>query len=276
MSERQPDAVVRASSMPAAFDCGLRWKETQLLGKKMPSTPPALIGSAAHAGTAVFDQARMDGVEGCVDDAMDAARDIIAHPQYEIDWNGEKPSDAITIAANLTLSYCNDIAPRYTYVSVETACKPLDIEAKNGTVIRFTGHIDRKRVSGDKFGISDLKTGVRIMRADGTVNTQTSGAQLATYELLEMMDAATSGIESILPAEVIALPTSGKHKPTTATILNPHHVLIGDPARGEKGLIDDLADMLKYDIFPGNPRSTLCHAKYCPIYKTCRYRFQGE
>lgn len=266
--------VIRASSLPTMFDCPHRWEAIHLLGKRMPSTAPSVIGSAVHLGAKVFDQARLDGDDPSLTDATDAAADYVRNPADEVDWDGAKPSQAIDVATSVTLSYCNDIAPRYTYTKVESKCDALNVRATNGLVLRFTGHIDRQRVQGNALGICDLKSGQRVVKADGTVNAEMHGGQLATYELLELMDAHTSGVPNILPAEIIALPTAGKQKPAVATVMNPHKVLIGN--ENQKGLIDYAADMLKSGSFYGNPRSLLCHPKYCPIFDTCFFRFRGE
>lgn len=270
----EPAAVIRASSLADLFDCAARWEARNLLGKWMPSGAPALIGTATHTGTAVFDQARLDGDKPSVDDALDAVRDTVTHPNYEVAWDGTKPGDVMRIAADLTLHYCREIAPQFTYTAVEQTLDALDITASNGTVLRFTGTLDRQRVEGNQFGTIDFKTGKGVVSADGEVNTKHSGAQLATYELLGMMAADTLGTVSLLPALIIGLPTNPKRVPTIAPVYNPHKVLIGDAQR--KGLIDHAAIMVKHGSFPGNPRSMLCSPKYCPIYKSCWFRFQGD
>ena len=47
-------------------------------------------------------------------------------------------------------------------------------------------------------------------------------------------------------------------------------VLIGDP--DSPGVLEVVAHQIHAGIFPGNPRSMLCHTKYCPIDATCKFR----
>ena len=69
---------IRASSIASIIDCPLRGLSIQLgLVKQLPSTPPALIGSACHEGTAVFDRARIQGSPISADDAAEAVVEYI-------------------------------------------------------------------------------------------------------------------------------------------------------------------------------------------------------
>lgn len=272
--QTEPAAIIRASSFATLFDCPHRFEGTQLLGMRMPARAPTVIGSAIHSGAAIFDQARLDGDQPSINDAIDAAADYVRNPRDEVEWDDTTPGKAVDIAAAVTLSYCNDISPQFTFTKVESKCDSLDVQATNGTVIRFTGHIDRQQVVGNSLGIIDLKSGQRVVKADGSVAVEIHGAQLATYELLELMDAHTSGAPNILPAQIIALPTAGKQKPAIVPVANPHKVLIGDAQN--KGLIDYAAEMIKSGSFYGNPRSMLCSEKYCPRWANCFFRFQGD
>jgi hypothetical protein len=47
-------------------------------------------------------------------------------------------------------------------------------------------------------------------------------------------------------------------------------VLIGEP--DSPGVLEIVSRMIHSGTFPGNPRSMLCHEKYCPIYGTCKFR----
>jgi hypothetical protein len=57
----KPSVTVRASSLAELFDCPARWEAKHLLRMRMPSSGAARLGTAIHAGTALFDQARLDG-----------------------------------------------------------------------------------------------------------------------------------------------------------------------------------------------------------------------
>ncbi|MBN9117495.1 MAG: PD-(D/E)XK nuclease family protein, partial [Pandoraea sp.] len=53
--------TVRASSWGALFDCSYRWEGIHLLKLRNVVGLRAALGTAIHAGTAVFDQSRLDG-----------------------------------------------------------------------------------------------------------------------------------------------------------------------------------------------------------------------
>src|SRR5690606_33090425 len=52
---------IRASSLADLFDCPARWYARNILKLWMPTNFKARLGTAVHAGTAAFDQARLDG-----------------------------------------------------------------------------------------------------------------------------------------------------------------------------------------------------------------------
>ena len=79
---------LRASSVADLLDCPLRWSKRNLEGMKLPSTPPALIGTAVHASTAVYDQSELHGDGLTIDDAAGAAVDAINNPREEMNWMG--------------------------------------------------------------------------------------------------------------------------------------------------------------------------------------------
>ena len=269
-----PDMTIRASSLSELFDCSERWKAKYLLGMWMPSGPPATIGKAIHRGTAVFDTQRLLGSAPSVEDAVEAAVHEVRNPDGEVNWDEMRPAEAIDIAARLTLNYCTDIAPKFTYRKVEMKLDSFDVQASNGVVIRFTGHVDRQYTLNDQYGTLDFKTGKQVVKSDGTVSVQLSAAQLGTYELMELMATNTEKVQHILPAMIVAMPTAGKQLPKAVKVNNPHTLLIGDEQN--KGLIDIAAQIYKHDLFAGNPRSMLCNVKYCPAFNKCRWRLTGE
>lgn len=281
------DIAIRSSSLSGLFDCPARWaaQHPAIGGLLSPSTVPSLIGNGVHAGTAVFDTDRMLNITPEIGAATDAAAELIRNPERDVSWDEMPQAKAIDLAVTLTKNYCTDVAPRFTFDVVERPMQPLDVQAKNGLRIRFTGHVDRRRVETidlgphavleTRRGICDIKTGKRVVRSDGTVNTQVSGAQLAIYELLDLMAYQTLKKPNLLPALILAMPTAGKNLvPQAAEVPHPHRVLVGD--RENKGLIDMAADTIKSGNFWGNPRSMLCGPKYCPLYAKCRFRFVGS
>ena len=273
------DFAIRASSLAEYFDCGARWQAKYLLGMTMPSGAPALIGTAVHAGTAAFDTRRMLGDEASTEEAVEFAADAIKNPQSEVRWDDFRPSEAIEIASKLTLDYCRNISPGFTYRKVEMKLSAFDIKASNGVVIHFTGKMDREYVEErpdqeDRYGVLDFKTGKQVVGADGEVKVSLSAAQIGQYELLSLMATDSVKRPHLAPAMIVAMPTAGKQKPKAVRVDSPHRLLIGD--NEHKGLIDIAADIYKHDLFVGNPRSMLCSKKYCPAFAKCRWRMTGE
>ena len=72
---------IRASSLPEAFDCPARFEAKHLLGMRSPRSGKALLGTAIHASTAVYDRSRLEQSGITVDEAAAAAVDAIHHPQ---------------------------------------------------------------------------------------------------------------------------------------------------------------------------------------------------
>ncbi len=285
LDQFEPELVIRASSLSTLFDCGERFKQQILLGKRLPSGAPSVIGTAVHRGTAEFDTARVNNLVPSLDAAIAAAADSARNPEHEVNWDDFRPGEAVDIAAKLTMNYCTDIAPGFTYRKVEMKLDHFDVIATNGLRMRFTGTVDRQyteQITNDgdfdhlipAYGTLDFKTGKQVVKADGSVNVAVSAAQLGTYELLELMATTTEHVPHILPAMIVAMPTAGKHKPQIKKVNNPRSLLIGNEQH--KGLIDIAAEIYKHDLFVGNPKSMLCNPKYCAHYADCHWRLTGE
>lgn len=267
-----PIGVIRASSWPSLFDCSYRWYWQNVAGLRMPSSGNAALGTAVHAGTALFDAARVNGDPVPVDAAVDASRAKLADPGQDVEWDENlTPAEADNFAIKLTARYCQEVAPTRDYAAVELECNALDIATNHG-VVRVTGTTDRVRALADgREGISDLKTGSRATEkaADGSRRAVTKGhhLQLGIYTL--MAEQAT-GRRMEAPAEIIGLQTTKEAPVATGEIKDVKTPLLGtDDA---PGLIEIAARMLRDGIFPPNPKSMLCSAKYCPAYRTrCHY-----
>ncbi|RQZ18114.1 PD-(D/E)XK nuclease family protein [Burkholderia sp. Bp9031] len=264
---KQSVYTVRASSWGALFDCSYRWEGIHLL--KLPNVVGlrAALGTAIHAGTAVFDQARIDGSGLTVDDAAGAFVDKLHDPENEYNPFADELTvpEAERVGLTLLTKYCLEVSPQYQFVAVEMETKPLEIDCGNGIVVRLTGTMDRARVrrSALGVGIADLKSGSSAVQKGAAV-TKGHGPQVGTYELL--YEHSTNDIIGDA-AEIIGLKTKGTLEIATAPVKNAKRVMVGTD--DTPGLIQFAADMFRSGDFYPNPKSLLCAEKYCPRYATC-------
>lgn len=258
---------IRASSLSELFDCPARWEAKHILGKKLPASGVAQLGTAVHAGAAAFDASRINGTGITVDEAAAAVADAIHHPEHEVVWEEESPAAAEKIGIALHKKYCTEVSPKRDYVAVEVACDKLEI-SDLGLVL--TGTVDRVRAVEGGYGISDLKTGKTAVLADGTVATTAHRFQMGAYELLAEVGGGLSITE---PAEIIGMQTGKTEKAQrigTGEITGARELLLGDEAK--PGVLHHASQLLHAGVFYGNPRSMLCNKKFCPAFETCRYR----
>ncbi len=260
---------IRASSLAELFDCPRRWSAKHIDGLRSPRSAPAQLGTAVHAGTAVFDSSRLSGATPVTaDDAAGALVDTIHRPEEEVDWGDTLPNDAERIALALHSRYCADIAPTQIYTGVEVRCEKLELPDLG---IALTGTTDRVRKTADGcLGIVDLKTGGRAVGADGIANTQGHAVQLGVYELLAEN---ALGLSITAPAQIVGMNT-GK---TTATqrvgfgeVLNARAALIG--TEEAPGLLEHAGRLIHSGAFYGNSKSVLCSQKYCPAHSQCQFK----
>lgn len=266
--------VVRASSWPSLFDCAYRFYWQNIVGLRMPSSGAACLGTAVHAGTAVFDTATLEGKQADVGEAIDASRKALAEPEQEVAWDEDLTQrDADGLAIKLTSRYCQDIAPAQHYVAVELRCTALDVATKHG-VLRLTGTTDRVRVLPDgRKGVSDLKTGGRATEKtdDGRGRravTKGHQMQLGVYTLMAEQE---SGERLDAPAQIVGLQTTKETPCAVGEIADVRTPLLGTD--DSPGLIEIAAQMLSAGLFPPNPKSMLCSAKYCPAHAAGRCKY---
>lgn len=270
MSEtmERPLVLIRASSLAELFDCPARWEGKHLLGMQGPRSAPAQLGTAVHAGTAIFDASRLPGGSPVsISDAADAVVDAIYKPEEEVDWADVNKRDAEKIALALHTKYCAEVAPKQTYLSVELTCERLELPELG---IALTGTNDRIRKVGERRGITDLKTGKAAVGPDGRANTQKHAIQLGVYELLAEH---AMGIPITAPAQIVGMNTgrtAAAQRIGTGEVKNARQALLGQD--GEPGLLEKAAEIIRTGSFHGNPSSFLCSAKYCPRHSTCRFR----
>ena len=258
---------VRASSLPELFDCPARWEAKFVRGLRLPKSAAAQLGTAIHAGTAIFDQSAMDGAGITADEAAGAVVDAIHKPEEDVDWGEESRQEAESIGVALHKRYCAEISPKQNFLAVEAKCEKLEI---TDIGLALTGTTDRVTVSDAGIGIADIKTGKTAVSADGTVKTAGHAAQIAVYELLA---SAALDCEITAPAQVFGLQVAKTEKGRRTGIGIVHdarELLVGD--EDAPGLLQIASKMLHSGTFYGNPRSSLCSEKYCPAYKSCKWR----
>lgn len=259
--------TIRASSLGRLFDCPASWAATHIDGKRTPSNGKAMLGKAVHASTAVFDQSAIDGAGISIDEAAAAAVDTINRPDEDVVWEDDNPQDAERIAISLHAKYCTQIAPQQTYRAVEVRCESLEITDLG---IALTGTTDRVRETADGLAICDLKTGKAAVGSDGMVKTAGHAYQMGVYELLAER---ASGVPITGAAQIIGMNTAktqASQRVGTGLISGAREVLLGD---GETpGILEHAARIIHSGSFWGNPKSMMCHERYCAAYPTCKFR----
>ncbi len=265
----EPSLVVRASSWGGLFDCAMRWEGEQMLGIRKAAGLRAHLGTSVHASTAAYDLGRLPGGQPIsVDDAASVFVDTLRNPGRDVDFGVDDLTlvEAERTGLALHTAYCYDLAPQFTFQSVEMTLSPLDIDCGGGTVVRLTGQMDRARVAETPAGpvIADVKTGTRVV-VDGKASTRGRSPQLGTYQLLyeETAQQPSAG------AQILALPTKGKAVALASDVFDARRVMVG--VDGQPGLIDFAAQMFRAGLFPPNPSSNLCSQKYCARWATCNF-----
>jgi hypothetical protein len=258
---------IRASSLPELFDCPARWEAKHILGKRLPASGATQLGTAIHAGAAAFDVSRINDTGLTVDEAAAAVVDAIYKPEFDVQWDEEKPAEAEKIGIALHRKYCTQISPVREYVAVEIRCDSLEITDLG---ITLTGTIDRLRVTDNGYGITDIKSGKTAVSASGVVNTSAHGYQLGAYEL---MAECASGLRITEKAEIIGVQTGKTDKAQrigTGEISGTREMLLGDG--DTHGVLEMASKIIHSGSFYGNPRSMLCSEKFCPIFKQCKFK----
>ena len=265
--------TIRASSIADLFDCAYRFEGRQILGMRSPASRAMVLGTAVHAGTAAFDQARMDGKPIKPYEAAGIVVDKLRDPGEDVAASDKDmtPKEAEAVGLALHTKYCTQISPRYTFQAVELDLGALDIEVpEQGVTVRITGHLDRSRVSrvpdGHALRIADIKTGGKAATKDGVAETRGKGLQIGIYQILaeQVMGEPVDPV-----GEIIGLCTSKSAAVGVSEIPGPKQQIL--PTGGEPSLIEIAANMLRTGYFPPNPRSMTCGKRYCPRWDRCPY-----
>lgn len=261
--------TVRASSWGSLFDCAHKWEGEHILGIRKPAGLRAHLGTSIHASTAAYDLGRLPGGEPIsVDDAAGVFVDTLRQPDRDVDYSQDDITvrEAESIGLRLHTSYCMDIAPQFTYVSVEAKLPPLDIECGGGITVRLTGSMDRARVAESPGGvvIPDVKTGSAVIE-HGQAKTKGRAPQLGTYQIMYEQGEKVPTVG----AQIIALQTNSRAMTAVSGVFDAKRVMVG--TEDHPGLIQFAAQMFKSGLFPPNPQSMLCSPKYCARWNTCPY-----
>jgi hypothetical protein len=240
----------------------------------MPTSYKARLGTAVHAGTAAFDQARLDGTPITADAAAGALVDALYKTvddegrDDQVDWEGENPKQFEQIGLALHTTYCNGIALQQDYVAVELRCENLHFADLGLTL---TGTTDRVyRAADGQLGITDIKTGATAVGSDGAVKTTGHAAQLGVYSLLAEFGV---GHPVTAPAQIVGMQTGKTPKAqrvAVGQIDDVRTVLVGD--EDDPGLLEHASRIIRSGSFYGNPRSMLCSEKFCPAFQSCKFR----
>lgn len=268
---------IRASSLPSLWDCPSRWWAINIEKRKVPTSPKALLGTAIHAGTAAYDLAKLNGSFLPVSEAEGAAVDAIYHPKEEVCWDDkdfDSPKKVESVARALHRIYCDKFATEFRYVGVEVTVNELLLTDLG---IRLTGTTDRVYMDGaGNYGIVDIKSGkqavIKTLSGNYVAKTQGHSTQIGVYEIIAEFGA---GVPINAPAGIIGLQTgttSQGQRGAVGRIHDARGTLVGD-VDGAPGLLE-IASKVAHGEIPiwGNPKSMMCHERYCPNFKTCKWR----
>jgi hypothetical protein len=260
---------VRCSSWGRLFDCSHAWEGEQLLGMRRPAGIRATLGTAVHASTAAFDQAKLDHSPITSSDAADVFIHTLHHPTDDVDYKQDKSitmKQAEVIGLTLHAKYCADISPLFDYKAVEMQMAPVDIDVGGGMTIRLKGTMDRARVAKAEGGIviPDIKTGARLIEQERVI-LKGRAAQLGAYQV--MYEENTG--ERTVGAQIIALQTTSATLALVSPVFDAKQSMLGTPT--QKGMIEYAAGMFKSGDFLPNPQSSLCSEKFCARWNSCLF-----
>ena len=250
---------IRASSLPTLFDCSLRWYFEHVEGLIVPSSTKARVGTAVHTGAAAFDRGASSS------DAADAAHAAFMDPQGDVEKIGQLDINAASaVARRTTIGYATTFGRR-AYSHIEVEVPECIVSTIHGDIL-LTGHVDR--VLGGQ--VHDLKTGEQRVTKDGRVHVGADHLQMGVYAV---MARAELGDDSISPNVTITGGSTSHYTWGEITIANAVQVLLGDAQY--EGIIVIAAKMIKHGVFPPNPKSLMCSAKYCAAHSQGKCRFHG-
>ena len=256
-----PIISIRASSLSELFDCPARWESKYINGMRSKSSGASVLGTALHAGTAVFDSGfTPDSAVGCLVDSLNHIEDDTA------DWEDFNKQSAEKIGASLLVKYCTRQVD-YRFEHIELDCGAIEIPDLG---LALTGSTDRVFVQDGKRGIADIKSGKTAVGSDGLANTKGHAFQLGVYELL-----AENSLELPIaaPAKIIGMQTADKtesQRIAVGEVSGSRELLLGTEDR--PGVLEYASKIIHSGVFFGNPRSMLCSKRYCPNFERCKFK----
>ena len=255
---------IRASSLSEFMDCQVRFKAKQLDGitMKWEKSPEAIIGSAVHLAVGYFDGCMINDADVTISDATEIAIEYVDGEWVEADFNlpSSELERAKRLATESVMAYCWNLATsghgKQTF-AVEPKLPPVTLHLSDIDV-EITGTPDRIYRVDHAFGIRDIKTGARAFDIQGRA------PQLGIYELI----ATQAGFNISLPSQIISIgkPSSIPAPITRVTNVTNAQEIAAYGNDSQPGLISAVARAARSDFFLGNPRSSLCSEKFCPIY----------
>lgn len=221
-----------------------------------------MLGTAVHKSTALYDSGECS--------ASDAADELIValHEAEDVIWDDITVQQAEDVGLLLHDDWCRRVSPEMQWIDIEITLESHVVEV-DGIHIELTGTMDRvylDRATMDA-GPLDVKSGARVVAADGSVSFSAHIPQLEQYRLLyEIQNNLTLGGRAI----IAALPTAGAragHASLAEVGASSRELFVGPG-----GHLETLAMYASADVWPGNPMSSLCTRRYCPVFTTCRWR----
>ena len=288
--------TVRASSWKTLFSCPLSWYFANVEKIRSASSGIAQIGTAIHAGTALFDGPRLRGDSISVEEAVEGAIAVLYDDDVEVNWDSSAQFKAAeSIVARSVNRYCHDIAPNVVYTAVEARCDDLHINTRHGAIIT-TGTIDRVRerayVSEDdgtlievthaaadqqnitpvlyRENVRDIKTGLQAVGYDDDGGrVATIGAHHLQVGIYTIMTEVELQRPMDAPAEICGISTGKSGDIAVSDIRDVRTALLGTEDR--PGMIELAAKMLKDGDFRPAPGTVMCSPLYCSGWNRCPY-----
>lgn len=287
--------TVRASSWKTLFSCPLSWYYANVEKIRTASSGIAQIGTAIHAGTALFDGPRLRGDSISVEEAVEGAIAVLYDDDAEVNWDSSAQFKAAeAIVARSVNRYCHEIAPKVTYTAVEARCEDLHINTKYGTIVT-TGTIDRVRermylVEDDgtltdfmhaadrqdskpvvfRENVRDIKTGLQAVGYDDEGGrVATIGAHHLQVGIYTIMTEVELQRPMDAPAEICGISTGKSGDIAVSDIRDVRTALLGTEER--PGMIELAAKMLKDGDFRPAPGTVMCSPLYCSGWNRCPY-----